>query len=144
MPPVGLSQTPKGAGSHVETERESGNVSSRGTKEPERRHSFYNSASRGQYQQKNGPRTSSGGEPQKGKDFSISAMNVNGLPDPYMNPLSRPPSSSEIHNIPRQDLPRTRHSGAGTPQFRNLAGIQFPVPRSSRYRSNAKKITLNF
>ena len=30
------------------------------------------------------------------------------------------------------DNSRSRHSGAGTPQFRNLAGIQFPLPRGSR------------
>lgn len=32
----------------------------------------------------------------------------------------------------QQEGPRSRHSGAGTPQFRNLAGIQFPLPRGSR------------
>ena len=48
-------------------------------------------------------------------------MNVNGLPEPFGPPLSRPPSTSHLPSEPR-----TRHSGAGTPQFRNLAGIQFP------------------
>ena len=50
-------------------------------------------------------------------------MNTNGLPEPFGPPLSRPPSTSHIH----QSEPRTRHSGAGTPQFRSItAGIQFP------------------
>lgn len=61
-------------------------------------------------------------------------MNVVGLPEPFGPPLSRPPSASHLHSsrTSLQDNPRSRHSGAGTPQFRNLAGIQFPLPRGSR------------
>ena len=36
-------------------------------------------------------------------------------------------------NMLQFDNSRSRHSGAGTPQFRNLAGIQFPLPRGSRW-----------
>lgn len=108
----------------------------RGTKEPERRHSLYDSASRGQYQQSATRNNNLNNNQTNGSNNNgaISAMNVNGLPEPFGPPLSRPPSSSHLHSSRNslQQEPRTRHSGAGTPQFRNLAGIQFPVPRSSR------------
>ena len=79
-------------------------------------------------------------------------MNVVGLPEPFGPPLSRPPSASHLHssrtslqdnprsltlpgsgNMLQSNNSRSRHSGAGTPQFRNLAGIQFPLPRGSRW-----------
>ena len=108
----------------------------RGSKEPERRHSLYDSASRGQYQPSSSRNNNLNNNQSNGSNNNgaISAMNVNGLPEPFGPPLSRPPSTSHLHSSRNslQQEPRTRHSGAGTPQFRNLAGIQFPVPRSSR------------
>ena len=61
-------------------------------------------------------------------------MNVNGLPDPIMSLRSNPATMLTVpgrSSLPQE--PRTRHSGAGTPQFRNLSGHQLPVrnPRGS-------------
>ena len=127
LPPVGL--TPVTA---APAQRDA----VRGSKEPERRHSLYDSASRGQYQQSATRNNNLNNNQTNGSNNNgaISAMNVNGLPEPFGPPLSRPPSTSHLHSSRNslQQEPRTRHSGAGTPQFRNLAGIQFPVPRSSR------------
>ena len=110
----------------------------RPSKEPERRHSLYDSASRGRNSSSsnsnnnntnntNGHNNNNNNNNNSG---AISAMNVNGLPEPFGPPLSRPPSSSTIHSLHQE--PRTRHSGAGTPQFRSLAGLQFPGPRPGR------------
>ena len=144
LPPVGLTPASAVTSPHATAAaeartgpgsvggREQGGGGARPSKEPERRHSLYDSASRGRTNSVTAARdnssnnnSSSGGE--KG---GISAMNVNGLPEPFGPPLSRPPSTSELGPAQLTGLPRTRHSGAGTPQFRNLAGIQFPVRQS--------------
>ncbi|XP_023346462.1 leucine zipper putative tumor suppressor 3 [Eurytemora carolleeae] len=108
----------------------------RGVKEPERRHSLYDSNSRGQYPTRG---TSTPSTP--------ASINVNGLPDPNLvqgsstwapgtlngSRTSLDPRSSVE---PRNMEPRTRHSGAGTPQFRNLAGLQFQTNSSRSSLSN--------
>ena len=133
LPPVGL--TPA---TTVPPQREREPV--RSSKEPERRHSLYDSASRGRNTANNNTGSSSSGHNNNNSNNNnnnsgaISAMNVNGLPEPFGPPLSRPPSSSTIHSLHQE--PRTRHSGAGTPQFRSLAGVGgsvvFPGPRPGR------------
>ena len=101
----------------------------RPNKEPERRHSLYDSASRGR-NNGNGNNNTNAANGHTNNSGAISAMNVNGLPEPFGPPLSRPPSSSTIHSLHQE--PRTRHSGAGTPQFRSLAGVQFQGTRPGR------------
>jgi len=123
LPPVGLTP-PTTTTAPPQREREP----VRSSKEPERRHSLYDSASRGR-----GTASSNTGS-SSSNSGAISAMNVNGLPEPFGPPLSRPPSSSTIHSLHQE--PRTRHSGAGTPQFRSLAGtggsVVFSGPRPGR------------
>ena len=128
LPPVGL--TP--ASNTTQGQQRSGDrdQAPRPTKEPERRHSLYDSASRGRANSITA-NSGSGNNNNTNNNGAISAMNVNGLPEPFGPPLSRPPSTSHLPPTIQQE-PRTRHSGAGTPQFRNLAGIQFPLPRQSR------------
>ena len=63
-----------------------------GWQEPERRHSLYDSGSRG----RGGAGQPGGGT--AGQQGGISAMNVNGLPEPFGPPLSRPPSTSHLHS----------------------------------------------
>ena len=127
LPPVGL--TPA---TTVTPQRER-EPPVRTSKEPERRHSLYDSASRGRNNPGNNTASSASGH-SNNNSGAISAMNVNGLPEPFGPPLSRPPSSSTIHSLHQE--PRTRHSGAGTPQFRSLAGpggtVVFPGGRAGR------------
>lgn len=115
LPPVGI--TPVNS---VQPPRDRERDPVRNSKEPERRHSLYDSASRGRTNSITSPNSNSSNNNQ-----NISAMNVNGLPEPFGPPLSRPPSTSHIGE------PRTRHSGAGTPQFRNLAGLHVRQARGS-------------
>ena len=137
LPPVGLTPASAVTSPHATAAaeartgpgsvggREQGGGGARPSKEPERRHSLYDSASRGRTNSVTAARdnssnnNSSGG----GEKGGISAMNVNGLPEPFGPPLSRPPSTSELGPAQLTGLPRTRHSGAGTPQFRSLAGV---------------------
>lgn len=129
LPPVGL--TPASSVTQGQPRPGDRDQGPRPTKEPERRHSLYDSASRGRANSitvNSGPGNNTSNSNNNG---AISAMNVNGLPEPFGPPLSRPPSTSHLAPGIQQE-PRTRHSGAGTPQFRNLAGIQFPLPRQSR------------
>ena len=128
LPPVGLTPVTTAT---PQRERE---PPVRSSKEPERRHSLYDSASRGRNTASNNTASSASGHTNNNNSGAISAMNVNGLPEPFGPPLSRPPSSSTIHSLHQE--PRTRHSGAGTPQFRSLAGaggtVVFPGGRSGR------------
>ena len=109
LPPVGI--TPVNS---VQPPRDRERDPVRNSKEPERRHSLYDSASRGRTNSITSPNSNSSNNNQ-----NISAMNVNGLPEPFGPPLSRPPSTSHIGE------PRTRHSGAGTPQFRKVLQRKF-------------------
>ena len=135
LPPVGLTPasavtSPHAAAAEARTGpgsvggREQGGGGARPSKEPERRHSLYDSASRGRTNSVTAARDNSSSNNSSGGDKGgISAMNVNGLPEPFGPPLSRPPSTSELGPAQLTGLPRTRHSGAGTPQFRSLAGV---------------------
>ena len=129
LPPVGL--TPASSTTQGQQRTGDRDLAPRPTKEPERRHSLYDSASRGRANSITTNSGSGNNTNTNNGNGAISAMNVNGLPEPFGPPLSRPPSTSHLPPTIQQE-PRTRHSGAGTPQFRNLAGIQFPLPRQSR------------
>lgn len=75
------------------------------------------------------------------------SINVNGLPEPNLVQGSSTWAPGTINGSrtsldhrssvePRNMEPRTRHSGAGTPQFRNLAGLQFQTNSSRSSLSN--------